>query len=77
MKAHRHGDEREEDEGDLPAPGSRSYGMVRQCPRCRTSCKSREDAGVTPMKSTNNATPWERRHRRCRSNTHARSVYGV
>jgi hypothetical protein len=49
---------REEDLEDIPAPGSRSYNMARQCLRGRSGCKSREDVGVTPTNSTNSTTPW-------------------
>ena len=37
---------------NLPAPGGRSYGMARQCPRGHSSCKAREVAGVTPTNTT-------------------------
>jgi hypothetical protein len=57
MEAHKHGDEREEEQENLPAHGSRSYGMARQCPHGRSSCKSREDTSVTPTSSTNSAAP--------------------
>jgi hypothetical protein len=57
MEAHRQGDEKEEEQESLPAPGSRSHGMARQCPRGRSSCKSREDASVTPTSSMNSTAP--------------------
>ena len=45
-------EEKEEEHRTLPAPGSRSYGMARQCPRGHSSCKAREVAGVTPTNTT-------------------------
>jgi hypothetical protein len=34
--------------------------MARLCPRGRSSCKSRVDAGVTLTNPTTNTTPWGR-----------------
>jgi hypothetical protein len=59
MEAHRQGYEREKEDLEvIPAPGSRGYGMARQCPRGRSSCKCREDADITPTNSTNSTAPW-------------------
>jgi hypothetical protein len=45
-------EEKEEEHRTLPAPGGRSYGMARQCPRGHSSCKARVVAGVTPTNTT-------------------------
>jgi hypothetical protein len=44
--------EQREEEDTYHAPGSRSYGMARQCSRGSSSCKPREVAGVTPTSSS-------------------------
>jgi hypothetical protein len=54
MEAHRQGEEREEDLKDVPVPGSRGYGMARQCSRGPNSCESRVGADVTPANPNTN-----------------------
>jgi hypothetical protein len=56
-EAHRHGEQKKEEHRTSPAPGGRGYGMARQCPHDHSSCKAREDAGVTPTSTTSSTAP--------------------